>query len=86
MMGNTNAYIYLDNNDKESSFTLNENKKNIKTVYLPKDCKIQFTRPIIKFQSNINFICVPRFLDSLPYLLYEIIYRLSTLFINFNYY
>ncbi len=52
MMGNTNAYIYLDNNDKESSFTLNENKKNIKTVYLPKDCKIEYTRQMVKFKAD----------------------------------
>ena len=28
MMGNTNAYVYLNNNDEGSSFTLNENKKD----------------------------------------------------------
>ena len=52
MMGNTNAYVYLDNNDEEYSFTLNENKKIIKTVYLPKECKIEYTRPMIKFKSD----------------------------------
>ena len=29
MMGNTNAYVYLNNNDEGSGFTLNENKKDI---------------------------------------------------------
>lgn len=31
MMGNTNAYVYLNNNDEGSGFTLNENKKRYKT-------------------------------------------------------
>ena len=52
MMGNTNAYVYLEKNDEGSSFKLNEDRKDIKQVYLPKDCKIQFTRPIIKFKSD----------------------------------
>ena len=42
MMGNTNAYVYLEKNDEGSSFKLNEDRKDIKQVYLPKDCKIQF--------------------------------------------
>ncbi|WP_296645071.1 hypothetical protein [Romboutsia sp. 13368] len=52
MMGNTNAYVYLEKSDDGSSFKLNENRKDIKQVYLPKDCKIQFTRPIIKFKAD----------------------------------
>lgn len=52
MMGNTNTYLYLDNNGECSSFTLNENKKNIKQVYLPKECKIEYTRPMVKFKAD----------------------------------
>ena len=52
MMGNTDAYVYLENNDGQYSFTLNENKKNIKTVHLPKECKIEYTRQLIKFKSD----------------------------------
>ena len=52
MMGNTNAYVYLNNNDEGSSFTLNENKKDIKQVHLPKTCKIEYTRPMIKFKVD----------------------------------
>ena len=33
MMGNTNAYVYLNNNDEGSGFTLNENKKD-RTVFM----------------------------------------------------
>ena len=51
-MGNTNTYIYLNKNDERSSFTLNENKKDIKKVYLPKTCKIEYTRPMIKFKED----------------------------------
>lgn len=51
-MGNTNTYIYLNKNDDRSSFTLNENKKDIKKVYLPKTCKIDYTRPMIKFKAD----------------------------------
>ncbi|WP_286316041.1 hypothetical protein [Romboutsia ilealis] len=52
MMGNTNAYVYLNNNDESSSFTLNENKNDIKKVYLPKTCKLEYTRSMIKFKSD----------------------------------
>jgi len=52
MMGNTNTYLYLGNNGECSSFTLNENKKNIKQVYLPKECKIEYTRPMVKFKVD----------------------------------
>jgi len=52
MMGNTNVYLYLDNNEDASSFTLNENKQSIKQVYLPKECKIEYTRPMIKFKVD----------------------------------
>jgi len=52
MMGNTNTYLYLDNNGECSSFTLNENKKNIKQVYLPKEYKIEYTRPMVKFKAD----------------------------------
>ena len=52
MMGNTNAYVYLNNNDEGSGFTLNENKKDIKQVHLPKTCKIEYTRPMIKFKVD----------------------------------
>ena len=52
MMGNTNAYVYLEKSDDGSSFKLNEDRKDIKQVYLPKDCEIQFTRPIIKFKAD----------------------------------
>jgi len=52
MLGNTNTYLYLDNNGESSSFTLNENKKNIKQVYLPKECKIEYTRPMVKFKVD----------------------------------
>ncbi|MBQ6631014.1 MAG: hypothetical protein IJH55_02630 [Romboutsia sp.] len=52
MMGNTNAYVYLEKNDEGSSFKLNEDRNDIKQVYLPKDCKFQFTRSIIKFKSD----------------------------------
>ena len=51
-MGNTNTYIYLNKNDDRSSFTLNENKKDIKKVYLPKTCKIEYTRSMIKFKAD----------------------------------
>ena len=30
----------------------NENKKDIKQVYLPKTCKIEYTRPMIKFKVD----------------------------------
>lgn len=52
MMGNTNAYVYLNNNDEGSGFTLNENKKDIKQVHLPKTCKIEYTRQMIKFKVD----------------------------------
>ena len=52
IIGNTNTYVYLNKNDGRISFTLNENKKDIKKVYLPKECKIKYTRPMIKFKSD----------------------------------
>lgn len=52
MMGNTNAHVYLEKNSEGISFKLNENRKDIKQVHLPKDCNIQFTRPIIKFKTD----------------------------------
>ena len=52
MMGNTNAYIFLEKNDDDISFILNENNKDIKQVHLPKNCNIKFTRPIIKFKTD----------------------------------
>ena len=51
-MGNTNTYIYLNKSEEGSSFTLNENRKDIKKVYLPKTCKIAYTRPMIKFRGG----------------------------------
>src|SRR5699024_12786127 len=50
--GNTNTYIYLNKSEEGSSFTLNENRKDIKKVYLPKTCKIDYTRPMIKFKAD----------------------------------
>ena len=52
MMGNTNAYIFLEKNDDDISFILNENNKDIKQVNLPKNCNIKFTRSIIKFKTD----------------------------------
>ena len=42
MMGNTNAYIFLEKNDDDISFILNENNKDIKQVNLPKNCNFSF--------------------------------------------
>lgn len=52
MMGNTNAYVYIYKDAGGISFKLNENKKDIKQVYLPKECKIEYARPMIKFKSD----------------------------------
>lgn len=52
MLGNTNAYVYLEDNEDGISFKLNENKNDIKQIYLPKNCKIEFTRPMIKFKAD----------------------------------
>lgn len=52
MMGNTNAYVYLEKSDDGGSFKLREDGKDIKQVYLPKDCKIKYERQMIKFKSD----------------------------------
>ena len=40
----TNMHIYI--------YIQNENKEDIKQVYLPKVCKIEYTRSMIKFKAD----------------------------------